>query len=81
MRGNMSALSTGFSKDERLVVRPRRAKQMLDCGNTRLYELLKSNELDSYLDGGARKITVESIHRLIARRLAAAGNKTISTTA
>jgi hypothetical protein len=44
---------------------------MLDCGNTRLYELLKNNELESYLDGRSRKIIVASIHRYIARRLEA----------
>jgi len=44
---------------------------MLDCGNTRLYELLKNNELESYLDGRSRKIIVASIHRFIARRLTA----------
>jgi hypothetical protein len=54
----------------RLVVSPRRARHMLDIGNTRLYELLNNKELDSFLDGRNRKITVESIHRLIARRLA-----------
>jgi hypothetical protein len=66
----MSIHITGLSDYERLVVSPRRAKHMLDCGNTRLYELIKSKELDSFLDGRARKITVESIRRLIARRLA-----------
>jgi hypothetical protein len=45
---------------------------MLDCGVTRLYELLNSNELESYLDGRSRKIVLASIHALIARRLAAA---------
>ena len=67
----MSISSTGLSDDERLVVCPRRARYMLDCGNTRLYELLKNNELESYLDGRSRKIIVASIHRFIARRLAA----------
>jgi hypothetical protein len=67
----MSILSTALSDDERLVVSPRRARYMLDCGNTRLYELLKNNELESYLDGRSRRITVASIHRHIARRLAA----------
>jgi len=66
----MSIHSTGLGEDERLVVSPRRAKHMLDIGNTRLYELLSRKELDSYLDGRSRKITVESIHRLIQRRLA-----------
>jgi len=67
----MSIPSTGLSNDERLVVSPRRARHMLDCGNTRLYELLKNQELVSYLDGRSRKILVVSINRYIARRLAA----------
>jgi len=54
---------------DKLVVSPRRARHMLDCGNTRLYELLKQKELESYLEGRSRKITVESIHQLIERRL------------
>jgi hypothetical protein len=44
---------------------------MLGCGPTYGYQLLEAGELDSYLDGGARKITVESIKARIARRLAA----------
>ncbi len=62
-------LSTGLGDDERLVVSPRRARHMLDCGNTRLYELLKHKELESYVDGRSRKIIVASIHRYIAQRL------------
>ena len=58
---------------EPLVVRPKRAWHMLDCGNTRGYELVKAGELESFLDGRSRKITVESIHRYIARKLAAEG--------
>jgi hypothetical protein len=54
---------------ERLVVSPRHARRMLDCGNTRLYELLKAQELNSYLDGRSRKITVLSIQAYIARKL------------
>jgi len=57
---------------DRLVVRPKRAFQMLDCGNTHGYELVKAGELESFLDGRSRKITVESIHRYIGRKLAAA---------
>jgi hypothetical protein len=70
MRGNMSIQSTGLSKDERLVVSPRRARYLLDIGNTRLYELLAAGELESFLDGRSRKITIDSIHRYISRRLA-----------
>jgi excisionase family DNA binding protein len=55
-----------------LAVSPRKACVLLDCGNTHLYELLRDGELDSYLDGRARRITVESIRRRIAQLLATA---------
>jgi hypothetical protein len=57
---------------EPLVVKPKVAWKMLGCGNTRGYELLMAGELESYKDGGSRKITVASIKAYIARRLAAA---------
>jgi hypothetical protein len=63
------------SDNERLLVRPRRACHLLDCGTTRLYELIDGGELESFLDGRSRKITVESIQRYIAKRLAAADKK------
>jgi hypothetical protein len=53
------------------VVTPRRACYLLDCGTTHLYELIDNEEVESFLDGRSRKIVVASIHRLIARRLAA----------
>jgi hypothetical protein len=56
--------------DDRLLVRPRRACYLLDCGTTHLYELIDNGELESFLDGRSRKIVVASIHRLIAKRLA-----------
>jgi hypothetical protein len=67
----MSIHSTGLGRGEKLVVSPAEAKHMLDVGNTRLYELLKS-DLESYKEGKTRKITVRSIHALIERRLAGA---------
>jgi hypothetical protein len=66
----MSMHSTDLTDDDRLVVSPRSAWHMLDIGNTHGYELLKADELESYLDGRARKITVRSIRRYIERRLA-----------
>jgi len=57
------------SDNERLLVRPRRACHLLDCGTTRLYELIAEGELESFLDGRSRKIVVESIRRYIAKRL------------
>ena len=68
----MSIPSTRLGDDERLVVSPRRARRMLDCGNTRLYELVNSKAVESFLDGRSRKITVDSIRRYIALRLALA---------
>ena len=52
-----------------LVVSPSKAMVMLDCGRTRLYELLNTKELESYRDGKSRKITVSSIQARIRRML------------
>ena len=56
---------------EPLVVKPKVAWKLLACSNNRGYELIAAGELESFRDGRSRKITVASIHRLIARRLAA----------
>jgi hypothetical protein len=67
----MSTHGTGLSDWEGpLVVKPKVAWKMLACSNTRGYELIGAGELDSFLDGRSRKITVDSIRRYIARRLA-----------
>jgi hypothetical protein len=63
---------------EPLVVRPRVAWQLLGCGNAYGYRLIAAGELESYLDGRARKITMRSIRRRIERQIAAA--KTIAVT-
>ena len=53
-----------------LAVSPRVASRLLSLGNTRLYQLIRNGEIDSYLDGKrARRITMASIKRYIARRL------------
>jgi hypothetical protein len=78
----MSIPSTGRSDWERrgghikpLVVSPREACRLLGCGLTRFYEILP--ELDSYLEGSVRRITVDSIERRVERKLAEAqGQKT-----
>lgn len=81
MRRDMNIPGTKLGDDAPLVVSPRRARRMLDCGNTRLYELLKDKHLESYVDGRSRKITVVSIHRYIALRLAEADDGTAAPTA
>ncbi len=57
---------------EPLAVTPRQACVLLGVGNTRLYQLICNGELESYLDGRARRITMRSIHGRIARLLASA---------
>src|SRR5262249_30284422 len=59
-----------------LVVKPKVAWKMLACSNTHGYELLNAGELESFLDGRSRKITVESIRGYISRRLAPAESAT-----
>jgi hypothetical protein len=72
----MSIHSTGLSKDvEPLVVSPRRARLMLDCGNTRLYELIATQELESFKAGKSRKIVVTSIKAYIARQIEASRSR------
>jgi hypothetical protein len=76
----VSIYSTGSGEAEPLVVKPKAAWKMLACSNTRGYELLSAGELESFLDGRSRKITVASIHRFIARRLAAERQATAAQT-
>jgi len=72
----MSTQSTGLSDWEgALLVKPKAAWRMLGCSNTHGYKLLACGELESFRDGRARKITVASIHRYIARRLAESTGK------
>jgi len=59
----------GISNGEPLAVSPRRAAFLLDCGMTRVYELIGSGELESYRDGASRKITMRSIRARIERLL------------
>jgi excisionase family DNA binding protein len=55
---------------EILAVSPKVARQMLGCGNTRLYELLNAGEIKSYRDGGSRRVVVASLREFVARRVA-----------
>jgi excisionase family DNA binding protein len=57
---------------EPLAASPREACVLLNVGVTRLYQLLRDGELESYLDGRARRITMASIRRRVTRLLASA---------
>jgi hypothetical protein len=49
---------------------PRQAQEALQIGPTKLWELIKGGELDSFLDGNRRRVTTASIRDDVARRLA-----------
>jgi hypothetical protein len=57
------------------VVKPEGARRILDCGLGHLYGLINAGELDSYLDGRCRKITLSSIDAYIQRSLASNGSR------
>jgi excisionase family DNA binding protein len=56
-----------------LVVTPREACRLMGCGITRLYEMIGAGEIESYLDGRARRITMASIRARIAQLVASGG--------
>src|SRR5262249_55562521 len=56
---------------ESLSVSPRVAGEMLGFGKTHVFKLLKTGELESYLEGTARRILTASIHSYVARKVAA----------
>jgi len=55
-----------------LVVGMAKARELLDCGDDKLYHLIKTKQLDSFLDGNRRKITFASIERRVQQQLDAA---------
>jgi excisionase family DNA binding protein len=61
--------------DQPLVVSPKKAAFLLDCGLDTIYDLMHSGELVSYLEGSKRKIVMASIDALIAKRIAAASGE------
>jgi hypothetical protein len=54
-----------------LVASPTETMNYIGVGRAKLYELLNANEIESYLEGSARKILWPSIHAYVGRRLAA----------
>jgi hypothetical protein len=69
IRGDLS------SENKPLVVSMIKAGFLLDCGHDQIYDLLRAGELDSYVEGTRRKVTMASIERLVAKRLATTGGE------
>jgi excisionase family DNA binding protein len=66
---------------EPLAVSPRQACQLINVGITYLYDLINNGELESYLEGRSRKITMRSIRARQDRQLAAARGAIVTTEA
>jgi hypothetical protein len=66
---------TSPDENKPLIVGMTKAEFLLDCGHDQIYDLIRAGELDSYIEGNRRKITMASIERLIAKRLADAGSQ------
>jgi hypothetical protein len=60
-----------------IAVPPKAAAQMLGYGVTHLYKLLNSGEIQSFADGGARRVLVTSIHDYVGRKLKTADAKSV----
>jgi excisionase family DNA binding protein len=58
-----------------LVVSPAEAGALLGVKRSYLYELLNKGALVFYKEGATTKITMESIHKHIAARLAESGGR------
>ena len=56
-----------------LAVPAKEAGRLLSVSLSRLYELLRNGELQSYVDGYNRRVTMASIHQYVERRLADSG--------
>src|SRR5262249_40432989 len=56
---------------EPLGISPRETGQLLNIGQTRVWQLIGSGELETYYEGRSRKVTMRSIHARHERQLAA----------
>ncbi len=54
---------------EPLGIAPHLAKEVIGCGTTKLYELINSGELSSYMIGRSRRITTDSIRAYVERQI------------
>ena len=57
-----------------LVASPNETMTYIGVGRATLYQLINDGELESYLQGSARKILWPSIHAYVRRRLASGGH-------
>jgi excisionase family DNA binding protein len=61
---------TTFSEGGPIVASVNETMAALKIGREKIYQLLKAGELESYREGGSRKILCRSIEAYLQRRLA-----------
>ena len=44
------------------------SQKVLNCGRDQVYDLMRAGEIESYLDGRARRIIIASLEAYVARR-------------
>jgi excisionase family DNA binding protein len=74
MRSNHPGVSGRAVELEPLAVSPSQACLLLGIGNTRLYQLIGNGEIETYREGRARRITMQSIRHRVARLVADASS-------
>jgi excisionase family DNA binding protein len=64
----MSIPSTGFSRDTNtpLTVSVKKARQLLDLGNTKIWELIRDGQLKTITVGRKRLVIYSSLEALIS---------------
>jgi hypothetical protein len=68
----MHTSSQGLEEIEPLLVTRKQAQRLLSYGETKIDELIKQGILESFVDRRSRRITMQSIRRLIESGLARA---------
>ena len=66
----MHTSSQSLEEIEPLLVSRKQAQRLLSYGETKIDELIKQGILESFVDGRSRRITMQSIRRLIESGLA-----------
>ena len=69
-KASVEAPQSNLADRQPIVASVNETMAMLKIGRATLYQLLNSGELESYLEGSARKILCRSIEAYVLRRLA-----------
>ena len=54
-----------------IAIPPKEVCRLLRYGPTRVYKMIRDRELESFIDGGSRRVLTTSVDAYVQRRLAA----------